>query len=51
LWRRAIGEWIDRKCVLTLPVRTIGHYLTSWGFTEQKLIKRAYEQRPEAISQ
>jgi transposase len=28
----------------------MGHYLARWGFTAQKPIKRAYEQRPEAIA-
>lgn len=32
-----------------MPVRTIGHYLKRWGFTPQKPLKRAYEQRPEVI--
>jgi transposase len=30
-------------------VRTVGKYLARWGFTPQKPIKRAYEQRPEAV--
>jgi transposase len=52
LWTRAaIGELIERRYGLTLPVRTIGHYLTRWGFTAQKPIKCAYEQRPKAIAQ
>jgi len=52
LWTRAaIGELIARKYGIALPVRTIGHYLARWGFTAQKPIKRAYEQRPEAIAQ
>lgn len=50
LWTRAaIGELIERRCGVRLPVRTIGHYLRRWGFTPQKPLKRAYEQRPEAI--
>jgi len=32
-----------------MPVRTIGHYLKRWGFTAQKPLKRAYEQRPAEI--
>ena len=28
----------------------MGHCLQRWGFTVQKPLKRAYEQRPEAIS-
>lgn len=50
LWTRAaIGELIRQRYGVRLPVRTIGHYLRRWGFTPQKPLKRAYEQRPEAI--
>lgn len=50
LWTRAaIGELIRQRYGVRLPVRTIGHYLQRWGFTPQKPLKRAYEQRPEAI--
>jgi transposase len=34
-----------------LSVRAVGNYLNRWGFTPQKPIKRAYEQRPEAVQQ
>ncbi|CAG9933029.1 protein of unknown function [Candidatus Nitrotoga arctica] len=27
----------------------MGNYLKRWGFTLQKLIKKTYEQRPEAV--
>ena len=51
LWTRvAIAELIQRKFRITMPVRTMGHYLQRWGFTAQKPLKRAYEQRPEAIA-
>jgi len=50
LWTRvAIGELILKRYGVRLPVRTIGHYLKRWGFTAQKPLKRAYEQRPEEI--
>ena len=39
---------IERECGITLPVRSVGN-LARWGFTPQKPIKRAYEQRPEAV--
>lgn len=32
-----------------MPVRTVGEYLKRWGFTPQKPIKVAYEQKPEAV--
>ncbi len=34
-----------------MPVRTVGHYLKRWGFAPQKPLKKAYEQRPEAVKQ
>jgi transposase len=50
LWtRQAVGELIRLRFGITMPVRTIGHYLRRWGFTPQKPTKRAYEQRPEAV--
>ena len=51
LWTRAaIAQLIQRRFNIVLPVRTMGHYLSRWGFTAQKPLKRAYEQRPEAIA-
>lgn len=51
LWTRAaIGELIRQRYGVRLPVRTIGHYLKRWGFTPQKPLKRAYEQRPAEIA-
>ena len=51
LWTRAaIAQLIQRKFGIAMPVRTMGHYLQRWGFTAQKPLKRAYEQRPEAIA-
>lgn len=50
LWSRAaVMQLIDQECGLKLGVRTVGKYLARWGFTPQKPIKRAYEQRPEAV--
>lgn len=34
---------------IKLQVRSIGKYLTRWGFTPQKPIKRAYEQSPATV--
>lgn len=51
LWTRAaIAQVVQQKFGVALPVRTMGHYLRRWGFTAQKPIKRAYEQRPETIA-
>ena len=50
LWSRAaVGQLIDQEFGIKLQVRSIGKYLTRWGFTPQKPIKRAYEQSPEAV--
>ena len=50
LWSRAaVMQWIEQEYGLKLPVRTVGKYLKRWGFTPQKPIKKAYEQRPEAV--
>ena len=56
LWNRAaVGVLIERECGITLSVRAVGNYLKRWGFTphlspfREKPIKRAYEQRPEAV--
>lgn len=52
LWNRAaVMQLIERECGITLSVRGVGNYLKRWGFTPQKPIKRAYEQRPEAVKQ
>ena len=52
LWtRKAVQEAILQHCRLRLPIRTVGEYLSRWGFTPQKPIKRAYEQQPERIKE
>jgi len=50
LWNRAaVMQLIQQECGITLSVRGVGNYLSRWGFTPQKPIKKAYEQRPEAV--
>ena len=50
LWTRpAVMLLIERECSIRLSVRAVGNYLKRWGFTPQKPIRRAYEQRPEAV--
>jgi transposase len=44
-------QLIEQQCGVKLSVRVVGNYLNRWGFTPQKPIKRAYEQRPEAVQQ
>ena len=49
LWTRAaVMLLIQRECGVRLPVRSVGQYLKRWGFTQQKPIRRAYEQSPFA---
>jgi transposase len=50
LWgRAAVGALIRQRCGVVLAVRTVGKYLTRWGFTAQKPVRRAYEQDPAAV--
>lgn len=41
--RAAVGQLIEQEFGIRLQVRSVGNYLTRWGFTPQKPIKRAYE--------
>lgn len=50
LWNRAaVMQLIESECAIKLSIRGVGNYLRRWGFTPQKPIKKAYEQRPEAV--
>lgn len=50
LWtRNAIKELILSHHGIDMPIRTVGDYLSRWGFTPQRPLKRAYEQRPAEI--
>lgn len=50
LWSRAaVMQLIEREYGIKLSVRGVGNYLSRWGFTPHKPIKKAYEQRPEAV--
>ena len=52
LWNRAaVMQLIERESGIKLSVRGVGNYLKRWGFTPQKPIKKAYEQRPEAVQE
>lgn len=51
LWtRRAIRTLIRTRFGVEVQDRLIGKYLKRWGFTPQRPIKRALEQRPEAVA-
>jgi transposase len=50
LWSRAaVRALVERRCGVRLAVRTMGTYLARWGFTAQKPLRRAYEQRPAEV--
>lgn len=50
LWtREAVQDLIRRRFGIRLSVWTVGRYLTRWGFTPQKPVRRAYEQDPAAV--
>jgi transposase len=50
LWtREAVSELIKSEFGMALSVWTIGRYLKAWGFTPQKPIRRAFEQKPEEV--
>ncbi|MEX3592722.1 MAG: winged helix-turn-helix domain-containing protein [Burkholderia sp.] len=49
--RHAVRELIRQRCGLTMTLQGIGLYLARWGFTPQKPMKWAYEQRPEAVQE
>ena len=50
LWdRQAIKQLILLKFGIHMPIRTVGHYLSRWGYTPQRPIRKAYEQRPAEV--
>ncbi len=50
LWtRQAVQELIRIRYGIKMPIRTVGEYLKRWGFTPQKPLKQAYEQRPAEV--
>src|ERR1035437_2493282 len=50
LWtRQAVGELIEARYGIRLPVRTVGKYLKRWGYTPPKPLKKAYEQSPVTV--
>jgi transposase len=51
LWTRAaVRQLIEQSFGIRLAVRTVGLYLSRWGFTPQKPMKKAYEQSPAAVT-
>lgn len=52
LWvRGAVMQFIEREFGIRVSIRATGEYLRRWGFTPHQPIRRACEQRPEAVRQ
>ena len=52
LWTaKAVRDYIKQSFLIDLPIRSVRRYLSRWGFTPQRPLKRAYEQKPEAVQQ
>lgn len=50
LWNaRAVKALIKQCFLVEMPVRTVRSYLARWGFTPQRPLKRAFEQKPELV--
>jgi transposase len=50
LWSAdAVRRFIKQEFTINMPVRTVRLYLSRWGFTPQRPIKRAYEQQDAAV--
>jgi transposase len=50
LWSaQAVRAVIKAYFGIDLPVRSVRNYLRRWGFTPQRPLKRAFEQKPEAV--
>ena len=50
LWNANAGRAYSKQCFLIdLPVRSVRRYLNRWGFTPQRPMRQAFEQKPEAV--
>lgn len=50
LWtREAVSQLIEQRFGIRLSVWTVGRYLSRWGFTPQKPVRRAFERNPKAV--
>jgi transposase len=50
LWTRAaVCALIGQRCGLKLAERTVGDYLSRWGFTPQKPVRKSYRQDDQAV--
>ena len=52
LWtREAVQQLIQNKYEIELSRWQVGRYLKSWGYTPQKPISKAFEQKPEKVKE
>jgi transposase len=52
LWtREAVQQLIENRYGIVLSRWQVGRYLKSWGYTPQKPIRKAFEQKPEQVKQ
>lgn len=50
LWSaEAVKQLIKQYFLINMPIRTVRLYLSRWGFTPQRPVKRAYEQQPKQV--
>ena len=50
LWSaEAVRQLIYQHYLIDMPIRTVRLYLSRWGFTPQRPVKKAYEQQPKAV--
>ena len=50
LWtREAVANLITKRFGIELSIWTVGRYLSRWGFTPQKPVRRAFEKNPEQV--
>jgi transposase len=50
LWtREAVRQLLRQRYGINISIWTVGRYLSHWGFTPQKSLRRAYEQDPKAV--
>lgn len=50
LWtREAVGQLIETRFGVELSRWQVGRYLKAWGYTPQKPISKAFEQKPENV--
>lgn len=51
LWTAAaVRDLVERRCDVTLPVRTMRKYLRKWGFTPQKPLRKSWQQNSKAVA-